>query len=48
MDGGCMCMAGGGAKKAKKTVMYNGRPHVVHKGTRGGSYILVKGKKVYV
>ena len=34
-----------GGKRQKK---YNGRLYVVRTGTRGGKYIVVKGKKVYV
>jgi hypothetical protein len=34
---------GGGAKKK-----HNGRSYVVRTGSRGGKYILVKGKKIYV
>jgi hypothetical protein len=33
----------GGATKA-----YNGRKYVVRKGSRGGKFILVKGRKVYL
>ena len=34
-----------GGKRHKK---YNGRSYIVRTGTRGGKYILVKGKKIYV
>lgn len=39
-------MVGGGAKHAETN--YNGRTYKVHTGPKGGRYILVKGKKVYV
>jgi hypothetical protein len=34
-----------GGKAHKK---YNGRSYIIRKGSRGGKYILVKGKKIYV
>jgi hypothetical protein len=34
-----------GGKPHKK---YNGRSYIIRKGSRGGKYILVKGKKIYV
>jgi hypothetical protein len=30
------------------TKVYNGRKYVVRKGSRGGKFILVKGRKVYL
>jgi hypothetical protein len=46
----------GGKKKAKKSlsggsarkVKYGCRDYVMHEGPRGGLFIMVKGKKVYV
>ena len=35
-------------KPMKRTKKYNGRDYVVHTGSRGGKYIVVKGSKVYV
>ncbi len=35
----------GSGKRHKK---YNGRTYVVRTGSRGGHYLLVKGKKVYI
>lgn len=35
---------GGGAQK----VVYKGRPYKIHRGQRGGSYIIRKGEKVYL
>ena len=34
-----------GGKRHKK---YNGRSYIVRTGSRGGKYILVKGRKIYV
>jgi len=44
---------GGGKNESIKTVkgekrMYNGRLRSVHMGKRGGKYVLVSGKKVYL
>jgi hypothetical protein len=42
------CRARGGSSGGAKTKKYNGRDYVVRTGSRGGKYITVKGRKVYV
>jgi hypothetical protein len=43
-NGECIDPQAGGARTKK----YNGRDYVVRTGSRGGKYITVKGRKVYV
>lgn len=46
--GGKVCGIDNNAGGGKATKTYAGRKYVVRTGKRGGRYILVKGKKIYL